>query len=215
MEKIATSDKRNTAIYILGIFYLVGTIGFLTKWHPDFPKLTPFNLMLSLGIALYFHNHWNGKFIFWCLTTALVGFSVELVGVATGQIFGNYKYGATLGWQYLNTPLSISVNWLLTAYGCAATVSYAAGGWHWIVKAVAAALLMVSLDVLIEPIAMKTDMWSWENDFVPMQNYIGWFLTALPLQALFFLLVGSAKNKVAVAVLVLQFAFFAILNRFY
>jgi bisanhydrobacterioruberin hydratase len=211
MNKIATP---NNAIALLSILYAVGVFGFLTLIHPDFPKLTPINLLLSLGVALAFHDRWHARFVIWCIVVAAVGFAVEMYGVATGDIFGTYYYGKTLGFKIMETPLSIAVNWLLTAYCCSVMVSYAAGNWHWLVKSIVAALLMVSLDVLIEPIAMKTDMWQWANEVVPLQNYVGWFLTALPLQLLFFLLIGSAKNKVAVAVLILQFAFFAVLNQF-
>ena len=144
-----------------------------------------------------------------------VGFGIEVIGVSTGQIFGHYQYGETLGFKYQNTPLSISVNWLLTAYSAAALVSLATKETtSWVLKSVLAAALMVSLDSFIEPIAHKLDFWSWQNGVIPFQNYIGWFLTALPLQILFFTLIKSAKNKVAVAVLLLQFAFFLLLNAF-
>jgi bisanhydrobacterioruberin hydratase len=68
--------------------------------------------------------------------------------------------------------------------------------------------------MLIEPIAMKTDMWQWRNNVVPLQNYIGWFAVALPLQILFFKFIGGVKNIVAVALFILQFVFFALLNWF-
>ena len=212
MQKTFTAS---TATTILTILYAVGIIGFLWKIYPNFPQLTPFNLLISLGIALVFHQNWNGRFAFWCFATAFVGYLIEVAGVATGAIFGNYIYGNTLGIKVLEVPLSISINWLLSAYGSAALVSVAASkSWHWFFKSVAAAALMVSLDVLIEPIAVKTGMWTWANGVVPMQNFGGWFVVALALQMLFFTLVGAAKNKVAVALLILQFAFFTILNWF-
>ena len=205
----------NTAIIILTVLYIVGIGGFLFKIHPDFSRLTPVNLILSLGIALIFHPNWSIKFVLWCLITMLVGFFIEVFGVSTGQVFGNYHYGEILGFKYLNTPLSMSVNWLLTAYSSAALVSLATKDMtNWFIKSVLAAAVMVSLDSFIEPVAPRIDMWSWENGVVPFQNYLGWFLTSLPLQMLFFLIIKSAKNKVAVAVLILQFAFFLILNNF-
>jgi uncharacterized membrane protein len=205
----------NTAILILTILYIVGIGGFLLKIHPDFPLLTPINLVISLGFALAFHPNWSPQFIVWCLITMVVGFYIEVVGVSTGQIFGNYQYGATLGFKVANTPLSIGVNWLLTAYSAAALVSLATKeSFNWFLKSIIAAAVMVSLDSFIEPVAYKIDMWSWQNGVIPFQNYIGWFLTALPLQMLFFLIIKSAKNKVAVAVLLLQFAFFLLLNAF-
>jgi uncharacterized membrane protein len=209
------SLNPQTAILILTILYIVGIAGFLLKIHPDFPRLTPINLLISLGVAFVFHPNWSAKFIVWCLMTMLVGFFIEVYGVSTGLIFGAYKYGETLGFKYLDTPLSMSVNWILTAYASAALVSLATkDSTHWLLKSVLAAALMVSLDSFIEPVAPRIGMWSWENGVVPFKNYMGWFLTSLPLQMLFFIFVKSAKNKVAVAVLILQFAFFLILNAF-
>lgn len=207
--------QNHAPIVFLTILYVVGTAGFLFQIHPDFPRLTPVNLVISLTFSLCFHPNWSLKFVFWCLLTMCVGFGIEVIGVSTGQIFGHYQYGETLGFKYQNTPLSISVNWLLTAYSAAALVSLATKETtSWVLKSVLAAALMVSLDSFIEPIAHKLDFWSWQNGVIPFQNYIGWFLTALPLQILFFTLIKSAKNKVAVAVLLLQFAFFLLLNAF-
>ena len=203
------------AIGVLTVLYIVGTVGFISHTDPDFPKLTPLNLVISLVIVLCFHVEWGLIFAFWCFFTLIIGFFIEVIGVSSGQIFGSYQYGETLGFKVWNTPLSIGVNWLLTAYCSAVLVSHAAHkSWHWILKSVLAALLMVSLDVLIEPIAVKTGMWTWENGEIPLQNYVGWFLTALPLQLLFFRFIKSVENKVAIVLLFLQFTFFFILNQF-
>ena len=209
------SRSEKTAVTILTILYLVGTIGFIFKIHPEFAKLTPVNLLLSLIIVLYFHPQWHWKIVLFCLICPVIGFVVEMKGVETGLIFGAYQYGEALGFKFNNTPLSIGINWLLLTYSSAVLINHAAKkDSNIILKAVLASALMVSLDVLIEPIAMKTDMWSWANNKVPMQNYLGWFLTALPLHLLFFILNKSVKNKVAVSLLILQFLFFWILRFF-
>ena len=206
-------SSEKAAIAILSILYLVGISGFVFKIHPDFTKLTPINLIISLIVVLIFHPKWDWKMVLFCIICPIVGFVVEMKGVETGQIFGNYHYGETLGLKFRDTPLSIGVNWLLIAYCSAALVSHFTNEKGSIIlKALLASALMVSLDLLIEPIAMKTDMWAWQNDEVPTQNYIGWFLTAFPLQLLFFILNKSVKNKVAVALLIAQFLFFWILS---
>jgi len=65
---------------------------------------------------------------------------------------------------------------------------------------------------LIEPVAMAYDFWDWTNDIVPLQNYIAWYMIAFVLLVCFYKLEIAIKNKVAVALLVLQFLFFGILN---
>jgi uncharacterized membrane protein len=209
-----TSDKSvSKAIIFMTIMYSVGLIGFLLNIHPDFPLLTPFNLMLSLVVSLYFHREKNTQFLLVCLCIMSVGFMVEAIGVNTGKIFGVYEYGKTLGFKLWQTPLSISVNWLLTSYCAAMYVNERMSKLaHWALKALITSVVMVGLDILIEPVAMKTDMWQWENNSIPFQNYVGWFLTALPLQMLLFYVIGHAKNKVAYVVFMLQALFFLILN---
>ena len=135
-----------------------------------------------------------------------------MVGVNTGRIFGAYQYGPVLGFKLWNTPLSIGVNWLLLTYCSAMFVNqFADKKAPWLLKAVCATAIMVCLDVLIEPVAIKTGMWSWAGNVVPMQNYLGWYLSALPLQILLFSVVKDHKNSVAVVVFILQIIFFAVL----
>lgn len=207
--------SEKIAVGVISVLYLVGIVGFIAKIHPDFLRLTPFNLLISLFIIFIFQPTWDWRIISFVIICPIVGFVVEMKGVETGLIFGNYRYGDTLGFKLRDTPLSIGVNWLLISYCSAVTISYfIKEKTNLFIKALLASVLMIVLDMIIEPIAMKTDMWSWENDIVPLQNYIGWFVTALILQVLFFLLNKSVKNKVAIMLLLWQFLFFGILNYF-
>jgi uncharacterized membrane protein len=211
----ASEKSISPAIVFMTIMYGVGISGFLLKIHPDFALLTPFNLMLSLAMCMAFHGEKNLKFLSVCFFIALVGFSIEAIGVNTGKIFGVYHYGRTLGFKLWQTPLSISVNWLLTSYCAAMCINQLSSEKvNLFFKAFLAALMMVGLDILIEPVAMKTDMWMWENNTIPLQNYLGWFFTAFPLQMLLFYTIGHAKNKVAFSVFILQALFFLILHNF-
>ncbi len=207
-----TSRQKSIAI-VLVILYVVGTLGFIFNIYPQFERLTPVNLSISLILTLFCHPKWDWKIVLFCLLCPIIGFIVEMKGVETGLIFGKYQYDYALGYKYRDTPLSIGINWLLISYCSGVLVSFATDEHrHWAIKALIAAALMVSLDVLIEPIAMKTGMWHWENDTVPFQNYVGWFITAFVIQSLFFILNKTVKNKVAVILLVLQFLFFWILS---
>ncbi len=210
-EKIFLKNSKNISILLI-LLYGVGLIGFLFKISPYFVKLTPLQLIISLFFVLAGHRSWQFKSVLFCVLCAFTGFLIEVIGVATGDIFGNYVYGNTLGIKFYNTPLIIGVNWLLITYCCGVTINELTNeetGW-W-VKSFLASVLMVSLDVLIEPTAMKTDMWYWENNIVPMKNYIGWFTVSLFIQVLFQQLIGNTKNKIGYLVFILQFLFFGIL----
>jgi putative membrane protein len=38
---------------------------------------------------------------------------------------------------------------------------------------------MTALDYFVEPVAMALGFWHWENDVIPLQNYMMWFITSL------------------------------------
>ena len=210
--KVSLNEK--TVIIALVILHVVGILGFtFFNFEGFFYRLTPFNLIISLTLVLSFHPTWHRKSIFFFVFTFLWGFFIELIGVNTGSIFGHYEYDFALGFKIFNTPPVIGINWVLTSYCLAiATNHLMSEKDNWIIKALIATLGMVILDFFIEPVATKTGMWHWENNIIPLKNYIGWFLTALPIQLLFFKLMGDVKNKIAVVLFVLMFLFFFILN---
>jgi uncharacterized membrane protein len=197
---------------VVSILYLVGIAGFLFRVHPDFALLTPINLLVSLAAALAFHTTPTRTFWLACAAVALLGFLIEVVGVNTGLLFGPYSYGRVLGFKLWQTPLSIAVNWLLLVYSSSVFVSYFLGTTtHRLIKVTLAAALMVILDFFIEPVAIATDMWTWDTGFVPLQNYIGWFVSAFLLHLIMSYFTQGEKNRVAVTVLFWQFVFFLVL----
>ena len=213
------SDQRdgwntpaNRAIAVISILYAVGITGILGRLHPDFIRLTPLNLLITLGLVLWHHPHWKQTTFLFILLTYLVGFGAELFGVQTGLLFGDYTYGEVLGWKVWGTPLMIGVNWVIVSYGAGVTVNRLAGNLHWLTKALLAAALMVGLDLLIEPVAVEYGFWTWAGDHIPLRNYLGWFLVAFPLQAFFMYHLGAVRNKVGVALFIWQIIFFTILG---
>lgn len=199
-------------IAVLLILYAVGIIGILLPLHEDFILLTPANLLLSLGLMLWAHPGWDKRTLAFSGITYLAGFGAELFGVQTGILFGDYAYGRVLGPKIWGTPLMIGVNWVMLSYSAGVIGNYLLPRAHWLLRGLFAALLMVGLDVLIEPVAMHYGFWAWAGDSVPLRNYLGWFLVAFPLQCLFAFWLGAVRNKVAAALFILQILFFLILG---
>lgn len=197
---------------ILSIFYAVGIAGILIPLHKDFLLLTPFNLLLSLALVYWNHQPWTASTWGFIGLSYVVGFGAELFGVQTGLLFGNYEYGPVLGWQIWGTPLMIGVNWLIVGYCSGVLVNHLLPGQSVIIKSLVGALLMVALDVLIEPVAMAYDFWQWEGNSIPLKNYVGWLMVAFPLQLYFATFQGNIKNKAAISLFILQVIFFAILR---
>lgn len=204
-------NKYQFSIGLIFSMHLFGAIIIKGNLIENFILLTPFNLIISLVLMIWTHEKVSKKFITICLISFITGFTFEFIGTNTGLIFGDYTYGQTLGFKIGHVPLIIGVNWLILVYSSAAVVNYFLEKAHIVVKSIISAILMVSLDFFIEPVAMKYDFWSWANDVIPIQNYIAWFVIAL------FLLIIThhsiiIKNKIAIALFIAQSLFFIILN---
>ena len=208
-----TFSFEKLAILVLSILYLVGIIGISMPIHPDFVLLTPLNLLFSLITVLIFHQNWDRNsviFLFICFT---IGYGAEVFGVQTGLLFGNYEYGPVLGPKVWETPLMIGVNWILLAYSSGMLINQLLPKLHPVLKAATAATVMVVLDIFIEPVAIQYNLWQWQGQTSPpLQNFLGWWLVAFIVLLFFTFLLKNRKNKVAIALLALQFVFFIALN---
>ena len=203
--------KLKISIIILIAFYASGVIGILTNNQTiDFLSLTPLNLLVNATLLLI--NHQNGTIKQWLVffIIAVVGYFIEVVGVTSGLIFGNYVYKTTLGWKFLETPLIIGINWMLLS--CAVVYSIGNKIKSEIGIAFVSACILVALDILIEPVAVKYDFWTWEQTIVPLKNYIAWFVISFILCYAVSHFKGESKNNLAPYLLILQFIFFGIFN---
>jgi putative membrane protein len=200
-----------STILVISFYYLVGIIGLsMEATRPLFQALVPFTLLCSLYFLWLFHENPSGKAYVSGLIIFLLGFLVEAIGVNTGAIFGHYVYGETLGFQVWNTPLMIGVNWLLLVYSSWALTGLFTS--NRFVRYFSAALLMVLYDIVLEPVAIRLDMWNWHGEDIPIQNYTGWFLLSLILIIILDLAVKPVRNKIAPALFIIQLVFFVVLR---
>ncbi len=203
-------SKEQIVGWIFIILHLVGIAGFsIEATQVLFQWLTPFNLLISLGLLLWLHPGWNYQFVLLSIIVGLLGYLIEVAGVNTGRIFGDYTYGETLGFKLWNTPLMIGANWLMMIYYTSAIAKRITG--VRILQIVLGATLMVLMDLLIEPVAITFDYWTWSGVNVPIQNYIGWFVSALLLHTVY-TSVENRKNSAAPYLAIAQLIFFAVLN---
>lgn len=203
--------KEYIWIFLLSFFYLVGLVG-LSYSHAEklFLSLTPVILLMSFFLLLAFQLGWSRKSVIIYLFIAISGFLVEVAGVKTGVIFGEYSYGKVLGPKVMETPLLIGINWLLLSVCTYSIISGFKMGV--LLKIILSSFLMLAYDVVLEPAAIYTGMWNWEKTSVPVQNYIAWFIISFVFQAILNLGKVSPHNKLAKAVYLIQFFFFILLN---
>lgn len=206
-----------TARLWLGLVYGFGALGLaLSLTQPLFLALTPFTLLIGALVLLYFEAARNLKTMVILLSCWLAGYAVEVIGVQTGAVFGEYSYGNVLGLQLANVPLVIGLNWTILLYAIYLVFQpIAIPNWT---KPMLGALLLVFTDIWIEPVAVKLGFWSWHQPvdhwlFVaPLQNYLAWGVFSLLVLTVFQALKPAWQNPLAKIYWTYQLGFFVLLN---
>jgi putative membrane protein len=200
------------AITIIILFHAVGLIGlsiFVTR--PLFLQIVPFHLLLMLAVIILSHHKFSSRFGIFILIIFWFGFIAEWIGVHKGWLFGNYAYGKTLGLKLFDIPLMIGVNWFLLVYAIGVTMQRIRLKSAFF-RVIAGAAILVLLDLLIEPVAIKFDYWHWVNNIIPLKNYICWFLVSVLMLYVFEWFSFKKQSKVAPVLLVTEFVFFGVLE---
>lgn len=207
--------QENLLTLILIIFYLVGLVGIGLN-PAKFVLLTPFNLALTAFLLFKLHPDKDLLFYINLLFVFVGAWFLEMIGVTTGTIFGNYTYGEALGFKLNQTPIIIGLNWIIVAYSSLQLVQTLSIKFKLklpeIAGALAAAFFMVLLDFLIEPLAPKLNFWTWQNNSIPLQNYTAWFFFGFAF--CYWMLKGGMlkNNPMGWRVYLAQFVFFAVLS---
>jgi len=170
MKKELSANKQ--AISIILIFHAVGLIGLILPFTTQlFLRIVPFHLLLMLAVITLNHKPIDTRFILFFFLIFISGFTAEWIGIHTHRLFGQYNYGNTLGLKLFGVPLTIGCNWFMLIYSigvlmqCSRLKSF-------ILRAFVGALLLVLLDMLIEPVAVRFDYWHWANSVIPLKNYM-------------------------------------------
>lgn len=227
---IKNFSKYQIATAVAILFHTIGLFGILYFQNVFFTQLTPLNLLLSFSLLLWTQGNKNTAFYLLLASTFLVGYFAEVVGINTGLLFGDYTYGKVLGFQLINVPLIIGVNWFIVIYCCGISihtlltkvinkVAKDTKKPPMMLKAMSVivdgASLAVFFDWLMEPVAVKLGFWTWNGDgTIPLYNYICWFIISMLLLAIFQFCKFDKSNKFAVNLLLIQALFFLLLRTF-
>lgn len=180
MYKHLMTYKAHLAAGIIWLFHISALIG-ISLGHLDwFISKTPLNLMVCLLLFLAVYPLNNARKITAFIIFFSGGMFAEWLGVNYGILFGDYLYGANFGPKWDGVPLLIGAYWALLTFITAAMMDYLKLN-PWI-KALLAAVLMVTLDFFMEHSAPQFDFWTFEGGLAPLENYITWFLLALLFQ---------------------------------
>lgn len=205
-----TTREEKVRSFLLS-FYIIGCLGMIIPFlRPTFILLTPFALLLN-GFLLFIFHKGSRDLKTWLVFgfILLAGFGVELLGVNTGKIFGEYHYGNGLGVKVGGTPLLIGINWLLMVYLSANLTTRLK--WNTVNTVIVACLLMVGYDIILEQVAPLLDMWYWAGNTIPFKNYVAWFVIALVFHISIKLFDVKTDNPMVPVVLICQLLFFAVI----
>ncbi|WP_046245902.1 carotenoid biosynthesis protein [Hymenobacter terrenus] len=213
----AKTRRLRVAQGLVLLFHVTGFMGLAFTKNPDFYlRFTPLTLLLTALLLLLFQRERNASFWGFCITVVLLGIGVEFIGVNTGRIFGHYSYGDTLGFKlfdaqpFVGVPPLIGLNWLVLTYVCGMLARYLP--LPELPRILLAALLMVGLDLCLEPVASQYDFWHWSANVIPFQNFRDWFIVACVLQMLFNRTTFPKVNPLVPLVYLTQLLFFFLLG---
>lgn len=108
------------------------------------------------------------------LALTLYGYALERVAIA---VFASHGYGP--GWRAApgGVPLAVAACWaavILSAMALGRDLGFTSP----LGRAAAAAVLALTLDLLMEPVAMRVGLWAWTPPGpwlgVPVGNFVGW-----------------------------------------
>ena len=142
------------------------------------------------------------------LAVGVYGFGIEILGLTTGVLFGDYKYTAVLGPGMFGVPYALVSSWMVvTAFGVFVLVYLRIPRKWWVAVG---PFVMVILDLILEPAATgPMGAWIWESTGgyygVPINNFVGWFIASIPIFTFLSLSRYSHRDGLHIAASVLLF----------
>lgn len=209
--KIQRYTKKMPLLFIR--FYLVGLLLYIIPYtQPLFVSITSLSLFLVIAVVLAFHKDWNVKTVIWFTFIILSSFLLEMQGVASGELFGQYAYERGLAPMINNTPLIIGFNWLFLVYASNNIVNrFESKPW---IRILSGSLLMVFYDLILEWVAPYMAMWQFESGYPPFQNFLVWFAVAIFYHTGFEVLKIKSDNPPARFLFGLQILFFVLIGTY-
>ena len=123
----------------------------------------------------------------------VVAGSLEMLSVQTGFPYGRYSYSSKLGPGLAGVPLLVPLCWQMMAWNALSVAKLivpkliVAKRWGKASIILVASLALTAWDVFLDPQMVRSGLWTWDRQGeyvgIPLENYLGWFLTALILFA--------------------------------
>ena len=207
---IPSNTTSKISVFIIWLFHLCGMVGISYGNKEFFLAFTPINLFISFVLLFVNQKQLESKELKSAFLIFFIGMISEILGVNYGLIFGDYVYLDNLGVKILGVPVLIGVNWIILTFITGSLSSFIFKNKY--VSILMGAILMIGLDLLIEPVAPLLGFWIFDLQKVPLQNYIGWFVIGIITQALFQFKIAEKELTFSTHLLIINAIFFAFLN---
>jgi putative membrane protein len=198
------------SIGIIWLFHICGMIGISYGNKEFFLAFTPINLFISFVLLFINQVKLEKAELNAALIIFFIGMISEILGVNYGLIFGDYVYLDNLGFKVLGVPVLIGINWIILTFITGSMSSYIIKNKY--IAALTGAILMILLDLIIEPVAPLLGFWIFDLPTVPLQNYIGWFVIGLTTQYIYHFNIERKEYSFSINLLLVNAIFFAFLN---
>ena len=207
---IPSNTTSKISVFIIWLFHLCGMVGISYGNKDFFLAFTPINLFISFVLLFVNQKQLESKELKSAFLIFFIGMVSEILGVNYGLIFGDYVYLDNLGVKILGVPVLIGVNWIILTFITGSLSSFIFKNKY--VTILMGAILMIGLDLLIEPVAPLLGFWIFDLQKVPLQNYLGWFVIGIITQALFQFKIAEKELTFSTHLLIINAIFFAFLN---
>lgn len=192
---------------IIWLFHVSAIIGIYLGFYDWFIEKTPLNLTLCFGLLLLVWPLKSGRQVLVVYVFFITGVLAEWSGVHYGFPFGSYTYGENLGYKISGVPALIGINWAMLVL-VTGSIASRISSQLWL-KVVIGSAMMVFLDLFIEPNASALDFWHWDNNQIPLSNYVGWFAVAALLHLIFQRTIKEINFRFSLNLYLAQLIFFA------
>jgi len=207
---IPSNTTSKISVFIIWLFHLCGMVGISYGNKDFFLAFTPINLFISFVLLFVNQKQLESKELKSAFLIFFIGMVSEILGVNYGLIFGDYVYLDNLGVKILGVPVLIGLNWIILTFITGSLSSFIFKNKY--VSILMGAILMIGLDLLIEPVAPLLGFWIFDLQKVPLQNYLGWFVIGMITQALFQFKIAEKELTFSTHLLIINAIFFAFLN---
>ncbi len=163
------------SLYLLSLAYILNALLSFLGYRKEADISLTILFFLSLAIS---SKEWESSLLLFA-SGSLVGLIMEYVGINYGLPFGRYEYLKFEGAKVFGVPIPIIFAWGVYLYISYIAASYLYTG---VARDLLTSLLMVILDMAVDPVMTDLEVWKWETTGpwfgIPTENFIGWFFTS-------------------------------------